>query len=186
MRCNVLGQTGRPARSWVYLVICLALILAGCSKKEIPLSKGGEACKKALLGEMHMLTAALAGPVAGQDWGAVQTILQTYLEKLQKEGRFVPDRIGVLDSNGITQGVFPPRRIGRMDFSNYQPARMVYEQKRITQTVLYLEGKKIFVLLAPLLQKDQVTGAAVMVFPEESLQKWQVPEKEFLSIDFNQ
>jgi hypothetical protein len=187
MKQNVLGQTARRARSWVYLVICLTVILGGCSKKEVPLSKAGETCKKTLLAEMNMLTTALTGPVAQQDWGAVNTILQTSFEKLQKEkGMFAPDRLGVLDRDGITQGVFPTRRIGKMDFGNYQPARVVYEQKRMTQTMLYLEGNKIYVLIGPLLQKDQLTGAVVMIFSEESLQKWHVPEKEFLGIDFNQ
>jgi hypothetical protein len=186
MKRDCFGQTARRTRSWVYLVICLAIILAGCSKKEAPLSKAGETCKKTLLAEMNMLTTSLNGPVAQQDWGAVNTILQTSFEKLQKEkGMFAPDRIGVLDQNGITQGVFPIRRIGKMDFRNYQPAKVVYEEKRITPSILYLEGNKIFVLIGPLLQKDQVTGAVVMVFSEESLQKWHVPEKEFLSIDFN-
>jgi hypothetical protein len=185
MKRNVLCQTTRWTRSWVYLVICLAMILGGCSKKEVPLSKAAETCKKSLLAEMNMLTASLTGPASQQDWGTVKTILQTSFGKMQKEGMFAPDRIGVLDRDGITQGVFPLRGIGKMDFRNYQPAQIVYEQKKITQTMLYLEGNKIFVLIAPLLQKDQVSGAAVMIFPEESLKKWHVPEKEFLSINFN-
>jgi hypothetical protein len=186
MKHKVLCQTAGRAYPWVCLVVCLAMILGGCGKKEVPLSKAAQTCRKSLLAEMKMLTTALTGPVAKQDWGSVQTILQTSLEKLQKAGMYAPDRIGVMDRDGITQGMFPPRKIASMDFSNYQPARTVYEQKRITQAMLYLEGNKIFILIAPLLQKDQLTGAVAMIFPDESLQKWQVSEKEFLGIDFNQ
>jgi hypothetical protein len=185
MRIDSLGQAARRACPWVCLVICLAMILGGCQKKEIPLSKAAEACKQALLGEMNMLKAAMSGPVSKQDWGAVEPILQSSFEKLKQEGKFIPFRIGVLDQNAITKGMFPPRKGEALDFSNYQPGRTVYEQKRITQAMLYLEGKKIFVLIAPLLQQDRVTGAVVMAFPEEELQKWHVPEKEFLGIDFN-
>ncbi len=186
MKCEAFCQTARRSCPWICLVICLAVLLGGCGKKEIPLSKVAQTCRKTLLAEINMLTAALTGPVAQQDWGTVGTILQTSFEKLQKEGMFAPDRIGVLDRDGITQGMFPPRKIGAMDFSNYQPARIVYEQKKRTQSMLYLEGSKIFVLISPLLQKDQVTGAAVMVFPEKELQKWHVSEKEFLGLDFNE
>jgi hypothetical protein len=186
MRSNLSGQFAKRACPWVGLVICVALILGGCQKKEVPLSKAAEACKQALLGEMNMLKAALAGPAAKQDWGAVEPILQSSFEKLKQEGKFIPFRIGVLDQNTITKGMFPPRKGEALDFSNYQPGRTVYEQKRISQAMLYLEGKKIFVLIAPLLQQNRVTGAVVMAFPEEELQKGNVPEKEFLSIDFNQ
>jgi hypothetical protein len=185
MRSVCFGQTARRAYPGVCLVICLAMILGGCQSKEIPLSKAADSCRKALLGEMNMLKAALAGPVSKQDWGAVEPILQSSFEKLKQEGKFIPFRIGVLDQNAISRGMFPPRKGEALDFSNYQPGRTVYEQKRITQAMLYLEGKKIFVLIAPLLQTDQVSGAVAMVFPEEEIQKWHVPEKEFLSIDFN-
>jgi hypothetical protein len=186
MRQARLCRTARRIGPWAYLVICLAVISGGCQSKEIPLSKAAQTCKKALLGEMSMLTTALAEPVAKQDWEALIPILQMSYEKMEKEGKFVPFRIGVLDRDGIVQGMFPPRKGGRLDFSNYDPAKVVYEQKRKTQAMLYLEGKKIFTFMAPLLQQDRVTGAVAMVFPEEELQKWHVPEKEFLSIDFNQ
>jgi hypothetical protein len=79
----------------------------------------------------------------------------------------------------------PDRASGSFDFSAYAPARVVYEQKKMTQAMLYLEGKKIFVLIGPLLQQDKVTGAVVLVFPEEELHKCHLSDQEFLSIDFN-
>ena len=186
MRHGALYKIVKRACPWVYLVICLVVIVGGCQKKEIPLSKAAQTCKETLLAEMNGLTTALAGPVAKQDWGALEPILQTSFEKLEKDGKFVPARLGVLDRDGITQGMFPLRKGGPLDFRNYEPVKVVYEQKRKTQAMLHLEGKKIFIFMAPLLQQDQVTGAVVMGFPEEELQKRRVPEKEFLSIDFNQ
>lgn len=186
MRQARLCRTVRHLGLWAYLVICLAVILGGCQSQEAPLNKNVLACKQELLGEMHKLTAALTEPAAKQDWGAVETILQTSYEKMEKDGKFVPFRIAVLDVDGITQGMFPPKKGEPLDFRNYEPAKIVFDQKRKTQARLYLEGKKIFIFMAPLLQKDQVTGAVVMGFSEAELQKRQVPEKEFLAIDFNQ
>jgi hypothetical protein len=186
MKFDSRGQTAKRACSWAFLVICLAVMLGGCQSKEIPLSKAAQACKQGLLGEMNMLTTALAGPVAKQEWEAAIPILQTSFEKLEKEGKFIPVRVVVLDRDSITQGAFPPRKGGPLDFSKYEPARIVFAQKRKTQAMLYLEGKKIFIFMAPLLQQDQVIGAVTMGFPEGELQKWKVTEKEFLSIDFNQ
>jgi hypothetical protein len=186
MKLDSRGQTAKRACPWAFLVICLAVMLGGCQSKEIPLSKAAQACKQGLLGEMSMLTTALAEPAAKKDWGAVEPILQTSFDKLEKGGKFVPFRIGVLDRDGTTQGMLPPRKGGPLNFSSYEPGRVVFGQKRITQARLYLEGKKIFIVMAPILQQDHITGAVVMGFSEEELQKWHVPEKEFLSIDFNQ
>jgi len=185
MNHDVLCRTARGARSWVYLVICLAVFPGGCQKKEIPLSKTAQTCKAEMLGEMNMLTAALTGPVAQQDWRAAESISQSSFDKLKKAGKLMPFRVGVMDQNAIAQVMVPPRQGEALDFRNYAPARMVYEQKKMAQAVLYLEGHKIFVLVAPLLRQNQVTGAVVLVFPEEEIQKCHLSDQEFMSIDFN-
>jgi hypothetical protein len=185
MKLDALCQTARRACPWVYLVICLIVILGGCQKKEIPLSKAAQTCKMDMLGEMNMLTAALTKPVAQQDWQAAEPILKTSFEKLTKEGKLIPLRMGVLDRNGIAQAMVPPRKGVPLDFRSYAPARVVFEQKKIAQGRLYIEGKKMFVLAAPLLQQDRVTGVVVIGFPEEELQKCHLSDQEFMDIDFN-
>ncbi len=185
MKREVLGRTARGARLWVYLVICLAVVLGGCQKKEVPLSKTAEACKVEMQGEMQMLTTALTGPVAQQDWPAVEAILQSSFNKLKEQGKLKPLRVGVMDRDAIARVMVPPRQGAPLDFRNYAPARVVYEQKKIAQAMLYLEGQKIFVLVGPLLRQDQVAGAAVLVFPEEELKKCHLSDQEFLNIDFN-
>jgi sensor histidine kinase regulating citrate/malate metabolism len=186
MKFDSRGQTAKRFCLWTFLVICLAVILGGCQAKEAPLSKQAQVVKKTLLGEMNKLTGALAEPVAKQDWQALEPILQSSYQEMKKHRGFVPLRIVVLDRDGIIQKRFPPTRQEALDFSNYESAKIVFEQKRITTARLYMEGEKIFIVMAPLLQQDQVIGAVVMGFSEGELQKWQVPEKEFRSIDFNQ
>jgi hypothetical protein len=169
-----------------FSLICLAVILGGCGGQEPPLSKEAQALKKDLLGEMNTLTAALVEPVEKQDWEAVNPILKTSYEKLEKKGKLVPVRIGVMDRNGILQLTYPFREAEGFDFYNFQPVKRVYVNKRKAQAKLYVGKDKIFVLMAPILQKDQVTGVVLMALSEKELQnKWKVSEKEFLNIDFN-
>lgn len=184
MRHALPGQTAGCLSCWVSLVICLAVVLPGCGKKEIPLSKAAQACKENLLKEMAILTRTLAEPVARQDWSAAQSVLQDSYERIVKEGKFVPFRIVALDRYGNNQASFPKAE-GRYNFSTYEPAKRVYNQKRKTQALLYLKEKKIFTVIAPLLRQAQVTGAVVMGFWEDELQKWKVSEKEFMGMDFN-
>jgi hypothetical protein len=180
-----LYELARHGCPWVYLVICLAVLLAGCQPKGPPLSKEAQAVKKVLLEEMNKLTTALREPVAQQDWPAVEPILQTSQEEMKKRGQAVPATLVVIDRNGITQGRFPGKAV-QLDFMNYTAVQKILNEKKDTQAMLYLGGRKIFFFAAPILQKDQVVGAVGMGFPEEELQKWKLPEKEFLSIDFNQ
>jgi hypothetical protein len=182
-------QTAKRACPWAYLIICiicLAVVLGGCQSKGPSLSREAQVVKKELLAEMNKLTTALTEPVAKQDWEAVGTILQTSSAEMKKSGQVVPAILVVLDQNGITQGRFPPRKVGQMDFMNYEPTQIVFNEKRKTQAMVYLGGSKVFVFLAPVLKNDQVIGAVAMGFPEEELQRWKVSENEFLGIDFNQ
>jgi len=181
-----LNRAGRRVGSFGALVVYFAMILMGCGSKEAPISAAAQGLKKELLGDMSSLTKALAEPVAKQDWEAVTPVLQKSYEEMKTRGKFVPLRIAVLDRDAIVQDRFPPKKQEQLDFKNYEPAKAVFVDKKKTQAMLYLEGTKVFVFIAPLLKNDQVTGAVVMGFPEEELKKWKVSEKDFLSTDFNQ
>src|SRR3974390_1145279 len=102
-----LYEIARRDCPWICLVICLAVLLAGCQSKGPPLSKEAQAVKKVLLEEMNKLTTALREPVARQDWPAVEPILQTFQEEMKKRGQAVPSALLVLDRNGISQVRFP-------------------------------------------------------------------------------
>jgi ribosomal protein L37AE/L43A len=186
---EVCGRAATPRRglgSWVCVLVCLAVVLGGCQAKEAPLSKEAQALKKHLLGEIDRLAAVMLGPVAKQDWQAATETLQASYEAMVKEDKLVPRRIGVLDRHGVAQGMFPPAKELQLDFSGYSSTKTVFNEKKKAQTVLYMGEKKVFVVLGPLLQQDQVIGAVVVGFLEEELEKtWKLSEKEFLGIDFN-
>ena len=186
MRSGFPGQIARSVHPWACLIIMFALMAAGCSKAA-PLSKNAAALKKELLSDMNILTAALSEPVAKQDWQAVESILPAKVAELKKRGDVAPASIVVVDKNAISQARFPAgeHRQG-LDFMNYQPAQVVFREKKKTQAQLFIGDKKIFVFIAPILQQDQVIGAVAMGFPEEALKIWKVSEQEFLNIDFNQ
>ena len=185
MKHYSLSQTARRACPWAGLLVAVAVILGGCQPKAPSLSPEALAVKKALLGEMGKLTTALAEPMAQQDWEAVKPILQASHEEMKISGKVVESYLVVMDRNGIVQDRFPPRKVEHFDFMNYESVKIVFQEKRKAQALFYLGGTKIFVMIAPLLKNDKVIGAVAMGFPEEELQRWKVPEKEFLSIDFN-
>lgn len=185
MKHAIWGRAVRPACLWLLPVVGLVLLLGGCQAKEQPLSTAAQAFRGEVLGEMHKLTAALAAPLAHQDREAVRPILQTASAAMEKKGRLVPTTLAVLDENGITQGRFPGRDAGHLDFMNYDATKVVYKEKRIAQARLFLGGAKIFVVLAPVLKQDQVIGAVALGFSEEDLRKGKISEKDFLDLDFN-
>ncbi|MFZ2086949.1 MAG: hypothetical protein WAU47_00105, partial [Desulfobaccales bacterium] len=171
---------------WVYLLMGLAVVFGGCQAKEVPLSQEAQGLKKDMLGELDKLTAAVLTPAARQDWQALNPIVQTFYEEMVKAGKVLPFRIGVLDRDGVARGMFPPAKEQGLDFSGYATTKTVFNEKKKAQTALHLGEKKIFAVVSPLLEKNQVIGAVALVFIEEELQKtWKVSEKEFLVIDFN-
>ncbi len=170
-----------------WFLICLAVLLGGCQASKPQLGPEAQALKTQLLGDLNKLTSQLVEPVAQEDWPAVEPILQTAYENMPKEAKLVPERIIVLDRNGITQARFPSVDVGQFDFSNYTPAKTVFNEKKKVQAALYFKGTKIFVVIAPLLQNNNLVGAVALAFPAAALEKqWHVSEKEFLSLDLNQ
>jgi hypothetical protein len=187
MNCGRLVKTGQGGILWGVLLLCLAVILGGCGTKEPALSPQAQALKKDLVGMLDNLTAQLLEPVSQQDWSAVGHILPTAYGNMQKQATLAPERIVVLDRDGITQARFPSEGEGTFDFSNYTPARIVFREKRTVQATLYFQGKKIFVVLAPLLQKKNLVGAVTLAFPADALERqWNISENQFLSMDLKQ
>jgi hypothetical protein len=175
-------QLGLPG----LFLICLAVLLGGCQVSKPPLGPEAQALKTQLLGDLDKLTSQLVEPAAREDWPAVELLLQTAYENMQKEAKLVPKMIVVLDRNSITRVRFPSSDVGQFDFSNYAQAKTTFNKKRKDQAIFYLKGTKIYIVLAPLLQKNNVIGAVALSFLAAALEKqWHVSEKEFLSIDLN-
>lgn len=175
----------RWARPWTYLLVCLVVLLGGCQAKEPQLSEEAQALKKELLREINNLATLVSEPVAKENGEATKKVLQTSYEKMIEGGKFVPTVIVTIDRNGVAQNTFPTRRERHFDFSRYGPVKKVFDKKRKIQAKLYQGETKIFVLIAPLLQKGEVSGAVAMAFSENELEKWKVSENEFLTIAFN-
>lgn len=170
-----------------FSLICLAVMVGSCGPQEPALSKQAQAFKKKLQGEIQRLSAALIEPVENQAWEVMLPILEKSYANLGQKDRLALVRLGVLDRDGILQVTYPSRKEEHFDFFNFDPARAVYLKKKITQAKLYFGEKKLYIVMAPLLNKDQVIGAVAVAFSEDDLQRtWKVPEKEFLQIDFNQ
>jgi hypothetical protein len=187
MNCAYPFQAARLVRSWACLLICLALFLGGCQAKEPPLSKEAQALKKEMLKEIDKLTKALVEPVTKQDWEAIKPILQESYEEIKQAGKLVPGRIVVMDRNGITQDMYPPREGGHWDFSSYKEVREAFDNQKKVTVKIYLKGDKVYGFIAPILQEGKVIGAVVNGFPAKEMEeKWQISEKEFMSIDLNQ
>jgi hypothetical protein len=177
----------RPLSPSGLFLICLALLLGGCQASKPSLSPEAQALKTKLLGELDKLTPKLTEPVAQQDWPAAEAILQTAFNNMHQEAKLVPETIVALDRNAIIRVRFPSKEQTRFDFSNYTLAKTVFKEKKKVQGKLYLEGMKIFVVLAPLLQKNDLVGGVALAFPADALEKqWHVSEQEFLSINLNQ
>ncbi len=150
MRPGFPGQFARSVCLWACLVIMLALMAGGCQSKAAPLSKNAEALKQQLLREMNTLTAALVAPVAKQDWQAVESILPAKMAELKKRGDVTPANIVVVDKNAISQARFPAGEAHQgLDFMNYQPAQVVFTEKKKTQAQLFHRRQKDLCLHSP-------------------------------------
>jgi len=182
------GQAVKRAQIGVVFLICAVVAAGGCSAPQPPPSPQARAFQQQVLQQINNLTEKLTGSLsAGQDWESLKPILQAGYKEMKKQGKPVPQEIVVLDREGITRVRVPSESTRHYDFSQYKPARTALKKKRKGQAILYLKGSKIFIILAPLLQKDKVLGAVALSFSEEEMQKkWQISAEEFLNLDFNQ
>lgn len=175
----------KHAQAWVIFFICFAILLGGCQAKTPPLSTEAQDLKQELLKDMDQLTTALSEPVAQQDWEAAKPILQKSFMEMERD-KLAPYRIVVLDRNAVTQVRFPAQKEEQFDYSNYKQTRPVFSEKKKTQFMAFRDGKKLFGLIAPILQQGNINGAVAIAFNEnELISTWKVSEKEFTSIDFN-
>ncbi len=182
---HLVKATPRTKR-WGVFLLCLTVLAGACSNP--PPSPEAQALKKEVLEEIKNLTSQLIDPLSTeQDWESLRPMLQSSYEIMQAKGKLLPLEIVVLDGDGITRVRFPSEYIRHYNFSKYQPAQAAFTEKRNAQGALYFKGEKIFIIFAPLLQKDKVIGAVGFSFPEDQVRKqWNVSEEDFLKLDFNQ
>ena len=185
MRFNFLHMDIRArARLWATLVG--AVMLFGCQASQPPLSPAAASFKREIKLCLTTLSASLVEPIATRDLNGIQTALDKIEPQAVKLCRMCPFNIGVLNRNGETLAVHPPKDHTR-NFSSYDLVIKAINSKKIQQQRFFLQnGSELYIICAPIMHDDQVIGlTAIAISAEEAKQRWGLTEKEFMAIDFN-
>jgi hypothetical protein len=172
---------------WVALLSLLAAALCGCQAAEPPLRSGTAEFKKEVQACIVTLKTALVEPLAKRDIPALDDTLKQVEPQAIKLCRMCPFRIGVLNHEGYTLTVYPPKQDAIGNFSNYDVVIQTLKSRRTsTQRFFLQDGSQVYIICVPILQDDKVMGIlAVAVSAEEAKKRWDMTAEEFLAIDFN-
>ena len=185
MRKSSLRQNPWKACLWPSLV-CLAILLGGCQAQEPPLTPGAASFKKEVKDCIAGLSAPLVEPVFRKDVAAITATLNEVEPKAIKLCRMCPFRIAVMNQQGETLAVHPPKdKAG--DFSSYDLVIKAINSKQIQQQRFFLQdGSQLYIICTPLIRQDQVVGLlAIAISSEEAHKRWGLTGKEFLALNFN-
>jgi hypothetical protein len=170
----------------VFLILLLALGLAGCKAPAPPLSPGAAAFKKDVQDILARLAPALAGPLARNDAKAAeQAILSLYPTAGQEQADF-PFRLGAMSKEGVLLAALPVQAIGD-DFIKYQGVQEILTTRRLNKKRLYApDGAPVYFVLAPVMVQDNIVGlVGLRVTAAQALKKWGITEPEFQAMDLN-
>ena len=171
------------------LALCslLALLFFGCQSQEPPLRPGAAEFKKEVKDCIGTLQTGLIQPLSGRNIPAINETLQKIEPQAIKLCRMCPFRIGVLNQEGYTLTVYPPKADALGNFSNYDVVIQALKNRRTTTQRFFLQdGTQIYIICVPILQEEKVLGLlAVAVSAEEAKKRWDMTAEEFLAIDFN-
>ena len=183
--CQRKAQRFRP---WLALVSLLAAVaFLGCQSQESRLRPGAAEFKKEVQDCIAILKTALIEPLSKRDIPAINETLKKVEPEAIKLCRMCPFRIGVLNQEGYTLTVYPPKEDTIGNFSNYEVVIQALKNRRTaTQRFFLQDGSQIYLICVPILQEDQVLGIlALVVSAEEAKKRWDMTAPEFLAIDFN-
>ncbi len=186
MAHNNLPERFSPGRLLNLPFLIILLTLCACSAKEPPLSPGAATFKHEAKDCIQRLTASLAGAMARQDRAAINKALAT-AETGIKLCRMCPFQIGVVDPDGDILARYPEKKEGLLNFSGYGFFDQVVKTRKISQQRFYLQnGSKIYIIAVPLLQGDRLLGVVgLSLDATEASRRWDLSDKEFLALDFN-
>jgi hypothetical protein len=172
---------------WAALLSLLAAALCGCQAAEPPLRPGTAEFKKEVQACIVKLKTALVEPLAKRDIPALNDTLKEVEPQAIKLCRMCPFRIGVLNHEGYTLTVYPPKQDAIGNFSNYDVVIQTLKSRRTSTQRLFLQdGSQVYLICVPILQDEKVLGIlAVAVSAEEAKKRWDMTAEEFLAIDFN-
>ena len=185
LRSSFFGDQGRL---WPVLLLGAVILLFGCQAREAPLSPGAATFKQELKSCFDNLTASLMEPVTSKDQAGIRDALEKVESPAVKLCRLCPFDIVVLNPSGETLAAFPVKADAKAkNFSNYELVIKAINSKKIQQQQLFLQdGSKLYLVCAPLLRDNTVIGlVAIAISSEDAAKKWDLNEKEFLSLDFN-
>lgn len=176
---------------WMIVFIVLSAASGGCGPKEPSLSEAAYAFKNEMGETVRRLSHLFIEPAIKKDIKAIDTTLEKLFLDAHRKGRPLTFSIVILDKNGITLTYRYPQRACHLtsvlNYSDYSMVAQALKTRRIVQGRLFLQdGTRLYVICAPLLQKDRLEGVLTISMPDSQLnEKLGVSEKEFLSIDFN-
>ncbi len=178
----------RFMRGLVYLSLFFyaGALLGGCQTREKPLSPAAAAFKKEVQGSIEMLSQVLIAPLQQKDFSAIHQALQEHTPEALKLCRLCPFMLAVLDLDGVTLAVYPPRDHNK-NYSQYKAVTKALTEGRIGQAKLFLpDGSQLFMICAPLRKERETQGLVVFIArPKEIAEKYGLSEHEFFALDFN-
>jgi hypothetical protein len=174
-------------RHWFILPLLLLGLICGCQAKEPPLSPAAASFKKEVKECLGRLVKPLMEPILKRDTAAINETLKKTEPDAIKLCRMCPFRMGVMDQNGETLAIYPPKKDAYLDFYNYEVVQQALKHRKIAQQRLFLQdGSGLYVICVPLLQEDRVMGLlAVALSASDAKKRWGLTEKEFMTLDFN-
>jgi hypothetical protein len=181
----------RKFRLGTYLgpaLMCAALLLWGCQAKEAPLSPGAAAFKTEIKNCLVNLASNLTEPVARQDKAAIAAALRKVESPAVRLCSLCPFQVGVLNPAGEILSTYPSKGSDKAkNFSSYDLFIRARTTKKIQHQQFFLQdGTELYIICAPLIQKDKVLGlAAIAVSSADAKQRWDLTEKDFMAINFN-
>jgi hypothetical protein len=169
----------------VWIIICL--IFCGCQSQEPALSPAARAFKSEIKECIDRLSGPLIGPITNKDLKAINETLATVEPQVVKLCRMCPFRIGALDRDGDTLATYPMKTDTGFNFSGYELVAQTIKNRKISQQRFFLQdGSEIYIICAPLLDKEELVGLlAINLSAEEAKARWGLSQKEFLALDFN-
>jgi hypothetical protein len=177
------------SRAPFWLTLGLAAILfCGCQSKPAPLSPGVANFKHEIKDCLNKLFEALREPVANKDIPAINAALQKIESPAVKLCRMCPFKIGVLDRHGDGLAMYPPSNGNNLkNYSGYGLVQKAINSKKIQQQRFFLQnGSEIYIICAPLLRNDNLIGLmAIAINSEDANKRWDLTDKAFLALDFN-
>jgi hypothetical protein len=168
------------------VLLVVVLLLLGCQAKEPPLSPAAASFKKEVKHCLTSISGPLVEPVHKKDVPGIMATLGKIEPQTVKLCRMCPFSLGVLNRDGETLAVYPPKDQSR-NFSSYDLIAKAVNTKKIQQQRFFLQnGSELYMVCAPILRQDTVIGlVAIAIDSKEAQQRWGLTEKEFLALDFN-